>query len=93
MLFLPLRRHAQTMGIDAAPLSNTTEVSVDVCAWEKHSHSCIWDSVSVTAPSKAGLLKSLSTTSHIKITEKAKASLYSQFMSKGIIILHLNKIE
>lgn len=80
------------MGIDAAPLSNTTEVSVDVCAWE-NTPTAASGTVSVTAPSKAGLLKSLSTTSHIKITEKAKASLYSQFMSKGIIILHLNKIE
>lgn len=93
MLLLPLRRHAQTMGIDAAPLSNTTEVSVDVCAGEKHCHSYISESVSVRAPSKVVLFKSLSTTSQIKIKGKVRASLYSQLMCEGIIIPHLNKTE
>lgn len=38
-------------------------------------------------------LKSLSAIFQIKIKEEVKASLYSQFMPMGIIILHLNKTE
>lgn len=44
-------------------------------------------------PAKWGFFKSLSTISQIKIKEEVGASLCSQFMSMGIMILHLNKIE
>lgn len=51
------------------------------------------DFVSQNSQQSLGFFKSLSTISQIKIKEIVKASIYSQFMSKGISILHLNKIE
>lgn len=93
-VLVPLRRRAQTVGIDADLLQQPKK-SVCVCLGKTPPQQRLPDLVSQSSKrdSKEYFSMSPSTISQIKIKQEAGTSLCSWFMSMGISILHLNKNE
>lgn len=95
-LLVPLRRCAQTVGIDADLLQQPKKsVCVCVCLGKTPPQQCLLDLVSQssTRDSKEYFSTSPSAISQIKIKQQAGTSLCCRFMSMGISSLHLNKNE